>query len=492
MRTAQLLPRLLAPVVQTTRDVVPLALLLAGVQIVLGKGFPEPGRMALGLLLTLGGLFLFVRGLELALFPLGEGLAEGFARRGKVMPLLAFAFCMGFGATVAEPTLLATAAKAELASGGRFAALPLRLVVAGSVGSALVLGVLRLLSGQPLHWYLTGGYLLTMGLATVCPPQVVGVAFDAGGITTSSVTVPLIAALGGGLASQLRGRDPLIDGFGMVALASLLPILFVAIYGVLAFHFGAPEGIVPPVVPAVARGFASGVVHGLASTVRDLAPIGAIIAFFQLTVLRQPFTGGRRLAWGVVWAVVGLYFFMEGLELAVFPLGEGLARELVHRAPTAGLVGFGFLLGFAATIAEPALIAISIKAQELSVGAVHPVALRVVVAAGVGVGIALGVYRIVAGTALVFLLVAGYALVLALTPFTPRQLLPLAFDSGGVTTSTVTVPLVVALGLALASEVTGRNPLVDGFGLIALASLFPILTVMGYGILTLRLTGRKE
>jgi len=475
--------RLLAlTVARTALDILPLALLLIATRLVVGGAdLAHPGRFGLGLVLTLSGLFLFLRGLELALFPVGEGLANGFARRGNLPLLLAFAFCMGFGATVAEPTLIATAAQAELASAGRLTALPFRLTVALAVGTALVIGVVRLLAGHPIHRYLMGGYLAAMGLTLVCPPELVGIAFDAGGITTSSVTVPLIAALGGGLASQLRGRDPLLDGFGLVAFASLLPILFVSLYGLWVFHHGQAGGIAVAAA-GVETNLVEWLLRGLGETVRDLLPIVAVICFFQLGVLRSPFTGGRTLGWGVGWAVVGLWAFMEGLELAVFPLGKQLAHDLVARGGAAGITLFAFLLGFATTVAEPALIAIALKAEELSAGLVHPLALRLTVALGVGVGLAVWVVRIVYGGSLTLLLVAGYAVVVAATPWTPRPLLPLAYDSGGVTTSTVTVPLVVALGLALAAEVPGRNPLVDGFGLIALASLFPILTVIGYGI----------
>jgi len=474
-------------------DVLPLGLLLAGTQfLLLGKPFESPSQLGAGVVLTLLGLYLFVRGLELALFPLGEGLAEGFARKGNLWWLLAFAFFIGFGATVAEPALLATAHKAELASGGHLDAWSFRLTVAFGVGSALMLGVLRLLLGHPLHWYLVGGYLAAMALAALSPPELVGLSFDSGGITTSCVTVPLIAALGGGLAINLRGRDPLLDGFGMIALASLLPILFVNIYGLIALRGVSIEATAPLVdfAPAVHAG-ASALLLGLAGTLADLAPIALVIVVFQGLVLRRRFPGGRRLGLGVIWTVIGLFLFMEGLELCIFPLGQGIARDLVREAGSGWLIGFGFLLGVATTVAEPALIAISMKAEGLSVGSVRALPLRLTVALGVGTGIALGVARIQSGHSLSLCLVIGYLLVVLLVPLVPRQMLPLAFDSGGVTTSTVTVPLVVALGLALAAEVPGRHPLVDGFGLIAFASLFPILTVMGYAVLAKRVPAHQ-
>jgi hypothetical protein len=178
------------------------------------------------------GLTLFVFGLELGLFPIGEQLAHAFARKGSLPWLVAFAFALGFGTTVAEPALIAVADEAgQLVGGGNAWQTALRLTVAAAVGAALVLGVLRILLGWPLHWLIIAGYVLVMMITPLAPPTIVGVAYDAGGVTTSTITVPLTAALGVGLAGSIRGRNPLIDGFGLIALASLTPIMFVLIFG---------------------------------------------------------------------------------------------------------------------------------------------------------------------------------------------------------------------------------------------------------------------
>ena len=231
------------------------------------------------------------------------------------------------------------------------------------------------------------------------------------------------------------------------------------------------------------------------STIGDVAPILGLIVLFQRIILRQPIPYPRRLATGFVFVLFGLTFFLVGLELALFPIGKLMATQLsspefVFGTKTAlpspewhvyGWVYlFAAMIGFATTIAEPALIAVANKAHEASHGAIHPWGLRIAVAIGVAIGISLGTFRIVTGYPLVNFIVAGYIIVVVQTFFAPKMIIPLAYDSGGVTTSTVTVPLVAALGLGLASTIPGRNPALDGFGLIAFASLFPMITVMGY------------
>lgn len=238
------------------------------------------------------------------------------------------------------------------------------------------------------------------------------------------------------------------------------------------------------------------VIKVLVSTLRDVLPVAVIIIGFQVLVLRRSVKNPRRIAIGLVYVVLGLALFLLGLEEALFPVGRTMAEQLT--APgfvtTSGVESglaphwldyywvylFAFAIGFSTTLAEPALIAIAIKAREVSGGTVHVSQLRIAVALGVAVGIMLGTYRIVVGHPIHLYMVAGYLLVVLQTWFAPREIIPLAYDSGGVTTSTVTVPLVAALGLGLAETVPGRNPIVDGFGLIAFASLFPIIAVIAY------------
>ncbi|MBI4754542.1 MAG: DUF1538 domain-containing protein [Betaproteobacteria bacterium] len=231
-------------------------------------------------------------------------------------------------------------------------------------------------------------------------------------------------------------------------------------------------------------------------TLRDVAPIAAILFGFQVFVLRRKIPNLKRTLAGFVYVLLGLALFLEGLERALFPLGRLMAQQLTDPAFVHGVARaagealrwqdygwvyvFGAAIGFATTIAEPALIAVALKAQSVSGGTVTVWGLRIAVAIGVAIGIAVGTFRIVTGTPLHAYIITGYVLVLIQTAWAPRAIIALAYDSGGVTTSTVTVPLVAALGLGLASTIPGRSPALDGFGLIAFASLFPMMTVMGY------------
>ncbi len=228
------------------RDLAPIILVIAFFQIVvLRQPFPDLLSVLVGLLCVIVGLALFIWGLESGLFPLGEALAEGFAQKGNVVILLGFGFCLGFGTTVAEPALIAIAAEAAAvaAEAGAIAdddrarsayAIELRMVVAVAVGAAIVVGILRILKGWPIHWLIIGGYVLVTVMTAFAPAEIVGVAYDSGGVTTSTITVPLVTALGVGLAMSIRGRNPMVDGFGLIAFASLTPMVCVLAYGMVS------------------------------------------------------------------------------------------------------------------------------------------------------------------------------------------------------------------------------------------------------------------
>jgi hypothetical protein len=232
------------------RDLLPIILVIVAFQgLVLRQPLPNLGETLVGVAFVMAGLMLFVQGLEMGLFPLGESMAFAFASKGSLAWLLVFAFLLGFSTTVAEPALIAVAGEAAevAASGGLIGAnaaamsayeLQLRLTVALSVGIAILIGVFRILKGWPIQYLIIGGYAAVVGLTFIAPDSIVGIAFDSGGVTTSTVTVPLVTALGVGLANSIRGRDPLIDGFGMIALASLTPMIFVMLLGILRFGVG--------------------------------------------------------------------------------------------------------------------------------------------------------------------------------------------------------------------------------------------------------------
>jgi len=532
---------------ESMRDLLPIVLVIAFFQIaILQQQIPNFLEILLGTLFVVIGLTLFVRGLDMGLFPIGETLAHAFARRGSLSLLLLFAFALGFGTTVAEPALIAVADEAAqvAASGGVIPdtqaardnyALGLRYTVAISVGLAIFVGVLRIVRGWPIQYLIIGGYIGVIVMTMFAPPEIIGIAYDSGGVTTSTITVPLVAALGVGLASSIKGRNPMIDGFGLIAFASLTPMIFVMGYGIFGVG-GSSQQLDGPVglaLRTLLEQFESAVatltspissvldalvtplhdwlsgLHGklgqllltLLDTVSDVVPIALVLFGFQLLILRLPIPHPRKVLTGFAYVLLGLAFFLDGLELALFPLGKLMAAQLtdpafifgadaivdaahLHWSAYGWVYVFAFAIGFATTIAEPSLLAVAIKAHQVSGGAIGIWGLRVAVALGVAIGIALGAFRIVSGLPLHWFIIAGYIVVVIQTVFAPRLIIALAYDSGGVTTSTVTVPLVAALGLGLASTVPGRSALLDGFGLIAFASLFPIMSVIAYAQLS--------
>ena len=439
--------------------------------------------MVVGLMFVAVGLAFFLRGLEKGIFPLGEDLSQHLTGLSNRIWIIVFAFVIGFATTIAEPALIAIAAKAEIISNGEIDAFTIRLVVAFSVGLAIVIGVYRIIVNHPIHWYIIVGYILVIGMTYFSPEEIVGLAYDSGGITTSTVTVPLIAALGIGLTSSLKNRNPLVDGFGLIAFASVMPMIFVQAYGILAYlHKGEPQTLGMIVTPLPQDTGWWLYLEIFLARVRDVFPVIAVVLIFYRFVLQKQIEHFGQKASGFGLVVLGLYVFIIGLEMGLFPVGESLAVDLANSGNLWLIFSFSFLIGFATTVAEPALTAIARKAEEISDGSIHQGLLRIFVAVGVGVGILLGAYRIIHGDSIVYYIMTGYLVVIAMTYFAPRTVIPIAYDSGGVTTSTVTVPIVAALGLGLATTVPGRDPLIDGFGLIAFASLFPIIAVLGYGI----------
>ena len=239
------LKKLLLAMLGSMRDLMPIILVIVFFQFfVLQQPLPNIAQILLGVLFVVLGLTFFIHGLEQGLFPIGESMATAFARKGSLFWLLVFAFSLGFGTTVAEPALIAVAAEAaDVAATGQMIeaseaaresyANGLRYTVALSVGLALVIGVIRILKGWPVQWLIIGGYLLVVIMTFFAPEEIIGIAYDSGGVTTSTITVPLVTALGVGLASSIRGRNPMTDGFGLIAFASLTPMIFVMAYGML-------------------------------------------------------------------------------------------------------------------------------------------------------------------------------------------------------------------------------------------------------------------
>ncbi|EMR13216.1 hypothetical protein MPL1_06165, partial [Methylophaga lonarensis MPL] len=228
--------------VHALKNLLPIIIVVVFFQSVILQQMPDNSlSMAIGLLIVAIGVALFLQGLELSIFPVGKSLSNQFAKRGSIPILLSFGFALGFSAVVAEPALIAVAEQAQQISEGRIDALTLRLLVAVSVGLVVALGVFRTIFGYPLHWFMIIGYISVVVITYFAPEEIVGLAYDSGGVTTNIVTVPLIAALGIGLAASIRGRNPLTDGFGLVALAVMVPMISVQLYGILVFSGAEPD-----------------------------------------------------------------------------------------------------------------------------------------------------------------------------------------------------------------------------------------------------------
>ena len=476
------------------RNLLPVLLVVALFQALVLREMPEGILPVLaGLVLVAAGIGLFLRGLDLSVIPIGRNLAQSFAERGSLPLLLVFGFSLGFATVIAEPALIAVAQKAETVSGGLIQGWTLRLVAAASVGAVVALGILRAVLHHPIHWYLIGAYLLLVPITYLTPEEITGLAYDAGAVSANIVTVPLVTALGLSLMASLRGRSVLADGFGLIALAVFAPRIAVQLYGIVVYAFepgalaGYPAGSEMPYLPAGGRDAQNLLLLLLLDLVRllgSLLPIVGVILLFQFLVLRRPLRHLHRLVGGFILLVAGLFAFIEGLHLSLFPIGQHLAEGLTGNTAAVYLYLFVFLLGFAATLVEPALIAVAQRAGAVDPVRLRPTLIRNLVALGVGLGLIVGALRITAGWPLEHVLTVTVFLLVVLTLIAPKDLVAFSFDLGGIATSDVTVPVITALGVGLAIALGSQDVLLDGFGLVALASLYPIAVMLLYAAWT--------
>lgn len=479
--------------IHALRNLMPIVVVVVFFQLVIFRSVPaDPWLLVIGLLIVAVGIALFLLGLDLSIFPVGKRLSNQFAQRGSIVLMVLFSFTLGFAAVVAEPALISVAQQAEIISEGRINGLTLRIIVALSVAVVMGIGVLRVVFNWPIQWLLIGGYLLVVAITYFAPAEIVGLAYDSGGVTTNIVTVPLVAAIGLGLASSIKGRSPLQDGFGLIALAVMVPMITVQAYGIWVYGY-AEASVVQQAIGDEKTAFSVwSVIVGLAELLRDVTPMIIVVVVFQFAVLRQPLANPMRVVVGFAMVVFGLYAFVWGLKLGLFPVGQLMAEQLIEKNVISIILLFAFTIGFATTMAEPALIAVGQQAEQVAPERLKGSVIRILVAVGVAVGITIGVYRIIVGGSMHYYIMAGYSVVILLTLLAPKYIIALAFDLGGVTTSEVTVPLVTALGIGLASAIEGRNVLIDGFGLIAFASIFPMISVLIYGIVTEILVRRNS
>ncbi|HEY5789796.1 MAG TPA: DUF1538 domain-containing protein [Gammaproteobacteria bacterium] len=496
------------------RAVVPLALYLVLFQVlILREEVTDSWVIGAGLVAVVLGLMLFMEGLKLGLMPFGELIGGTLPARCRLPVVLAVIFLLGIGVTFAEPAIGALKAAGQIVDPERapylYALLNgwseyLVLVVGIGVGAAAVLGTLRFLYGvslKPMIYATLAPTLLLTAYLAADPElsKVLGLAWDCGAVTTGPVTVPLVLSLGIGIAVAAGKGQTSLSGFGIVTLASLFPVLGVMLLGLALAASGDAEQVLlqaqalqqAAAEPAwYERTPGAEVVGGL----RAVVPLVLFLFLVLHYLLRERLSHPGAIAYGLVLTVVGMIVFNVGLSYGLAKLGGqsgGLVPaaffsiEAVAESPLYSLllglmiaVAFAWILGFAATLAEPALNALGMTVEELTNGAFRKRLLMLAVALGVGVGIAVGVLKIVFDLPIAALLLPGYGLALVLTWFSSEEFVNVAWDSAGVTTGPVTVPLVLAMGLGF-GEAVGA---VEGFGILSMASIGPIVAVLTTGL----------
>lgn len=514
--------RLLTPYIsirflEQVKAVVPLALYMAFFQMfILRQHIADSAIISMGLGAVIIGLMFFMEGLKQGLMPFGESIGNSLPKKVGLSVVLTIAFLLGIGVTFAEPAIGALKAAGSLVKPDKapylFALLndysgALVLCVGMGVGVAAVIGTMRFLYGwglKPLI-YLTVIPSLALTVyfnANDYLSPILGLAWDCGGVTTGPVTVPLVLALGIGIASAAGKGDSSLSGFGIVTLASIFPVMAVMFLGLYVYFSVTPEQIIAGAALASSSAiqdvnwYELSPYNELILGVRAIVPLVIFLFLIMKVLLKENIKNSGSIIYGITLAVLGMMIFNVGLTYGLAKLGGqsgGLIPASFHTIQTAGgtlnalypyLVGvsvtifFSLVLGFGATLAEPALNALGVTVQNLTNGVFKKSALMYSVSAGVAVGITIGVLKIIYDIPLTYLLIPSYAIGLILTYFSTEEFVNIAWDSAGVTTGPITVPLVLSLGLGF-GNVLGA---VDGFGILAMASICPIVAVLAMGL----------
>jgi hypothetical protein len=498
------------------KAVVPLAIYLAIFQMVVLRESVKDGLIiGGGLMAVMVGLMLFMEGLKLGLMPFGESIGSNLPKRLSLGGVLAIAFILGVGVTFAEPAIGALQVAGSIIDPAKapylYTLLTDRsmatvLVVGAGVGVAAVLGTMRFMYGWSLkpmiYWSLIPTLLLSIyAITNPNLAAVVGLAWDCGGVTTGPVTVPLVLALGIGVASAAGKGDSSLSGFGIVTLASIFPILFVILLALYVSFTVSPETIIANAASLQAAS-AGKIVPWYESTpyvetilgIRAIVPLVLFLMFVLRWLLRQKLANAGIIRYGIALAVAGMVIFNIGLTYGLAKLGDqsgGLvpgAFTRIAAMPESPLYAlsfgifiaalFAWALGFGATLAEPALNALGVTVENLTNGAFRKSLLMYAVALGVAVGIALGVVKIIFDFSIMYILLPGYIIAVVLTAMASEEYVNIGWDSAGVTTGPVTVPLVLAMGLGFGKAVGAT----EGFGILAAASVCPIVSVLALGV----------
>lgn len=476
--------------------------------LILHKSVADALTVSCGIVCVIVGLMFFIEGLKLGLMPFGEVIGSTLPQKATLGLMLGFAFLLGLGATFAEPAIGALReagrnidpARAPLLYGllTRWS-LPLVFAVGAGVGVATIIGVLRFLFNWRLGILIIPSLILLMALTLWAhlDPQLataIGLAWDCGGVTTGPVTVPLVLSLGIGVCSVTGKRDTGMAGFGIVTLASLFPIIAVLLLAFVVYYSGLTASIDLAGAAAAAPGASwldRPLPQAVVLSVRAIVPLCIFLFVVQRYLLKEPIRRVRDITTGIGFALIGMILFNLGLSIGLSPLGAQVGQTIpaAFHPPETSLYGdtfgkivtilFAFVLGYGATLAEPALNALGYKVEEITNGAFKKKLLMHSVCAGVSLGLAVGVAKIIFSIPLTYLLIPPYLLLIPLTLVSKEKFVNIAWDSAGVTTGPITVPLVIAVGLGVGQTLN----VLEGFGMISMASVGPILTVLTMGLL---------
>jgi len=431
----------------------------------------------LGLGMVAVGLILFLLGVHTGLLPVGEMIGSSLPKTGKVWLVFLFSFILGFAVTVAEPDVWVLAGYVDLASGGVIPRMVLILTVAVGLGIFVLISMIRIITDISINYFLISGYIIIFIMAFLpsANESMIPISFDAGGVTTGPMAVPFILAFGVGVASVLKSRTSSQDGFGLVALASIGPIIAVLILG-MAYP-------VPADIEMATKTDSYTFLGTLMEVALALSPLVLFFIFFQFYMLKLKAKQVGILFIGIALTLLGMTFFLHGVHSGFQPAGTAMGRNLGQLSYSWIIIPIGFILGFVATFAEPAVRVLNEEVDKVSSGYIPKKVMLLTISIGVSISVALAMSRIIFGIELMYILVPGYILALSMIFFSSREFTSIAFDAGGVATGPMTVTFIVAIALGFSGVQEGSNPLIEGFGMISLVALAPILSVLTLGVL---------
>ncbi len=448
-------------------------------------------QFLLGGVLLIIGLGIFLIGADIGMVPFGQRVGAALTLKGNLKLILTASFVIGFAITIAEPDVQVLAVQVQSIAPDLNRGLLLVMIAVG-VGIFLVVGMLRVVMQISLRMLLILFYILVFIVCAFAEPAFVGVAFDSGGATTGPVTVPFIMAMGIGVASSMKRRGGGGDSFGFVGLASIGPIAAVAAMGLFSsINMDLETSGEQEVVRTLIGKFLHEIPHVTLEIAMALAPMFLILFVFQATLLRLPGAQLKRLILGMIYSFIGLVVFMVGVSGGFTPIGRSLGMTLGAIGGGWVLLPVGIVLGAVVVCAEPAVWVLTEQVEELSGGHIKRRIMLAALSVSIAGAVALGMFRVVTGLSIWYIIIPGYALALLLTRYCPPLFTAIAFDSGGVASGPMSSTFVLALTLG-ASIASGGNPATDAFGMVAMIAMAPLITIQLLGLIFKRLERRHS